>query len=289
MKNILTSQDGEVLTMEVSSEDEARTQAASHWGIPGDEVVLKVIEEGKSFFGLFGRKLKIEARRAPVQKAEEEKPEPEQNDFLSLLKKVLKAARLDLEANVLSDGSVNLTGPDSGILLGGRQGEGLKALDYIVNLMARNDGPVPHVRIDCEGFRRKREKELERIAMEAAKEAMKTRRTVYLQPMTSWERRIVHLTLKESTNVETHSIGVEPGRKVAIRLIGSSSPIRAERRGYDSRKGGNDSPRRGDRDNSRRPSRPRGGRPPRRRRDVPARNAAPETDRVEAREDGVKE
>lgn len=284
MKNITTSQDGEVLSMEVSSEDEARAQAASHWGIPGDEVVLKVIEEGKSFFGLFGRKLKIEARRAPVQKAEEEKPEPEQNDFLSLLKKVLKAARLDLEANVLSDGSVNLTGPDSSILLGGRQGEGLKALDYIVNLMARNDGPVPHVRVDCEGFRRKREKELERIAMEAAKEAMKTRRTVYLQPMTSWERRIVHLTLKESTNVETHSIGVEPGRKVAIRLIGSSSPIRAERRGCDSRKGGNDSPRRGDRDSSRRPSRPRGGRPPRRRHDSPARNAAPENSRAEAPE-----
>ncbi len=273
MKNIITSQDGEVLVLEVSSEDEAREKAASHWSIPDSEVVLNVIEEGKSFFGLFGKKMKIEARRAVVEKKTPEIEESEQNDFLSLLRKVLKAAELDLEVNVLADGSVNLTGPDSRILLAGRQGEGLKALDYIVNLMARNEGPAQHVRLDCEGYRRKREKELERIAMDAAKEAMKTRRTVFLQPMTSWERRIVHLTLRESSNVETHSIGVEPGRKVAVRLIGSSSPLHQERRTIESRHETNFSHRgsrseRSDKnDTSRRTTRPRRSRPPRRRND----------------------
>ncbi len=265
----MTSQDGEVLVMEVSSESEAREKAASHWSIPDSEVVLKVIEEGKSFFGLFGKKMKIEARRV-VEKQEAEAEEIEKNDFLSLLGKVLKAAELDLEANVLADGSVNLTGPDSRILLAGRQGEGLKALDYIVNLMARNDGPAQHVRLDCEGYRRKREKELERIAMDAAKEAMKTRRTVFLQPMTSWERRIVHLTLRESSNVETHSIGVEPGRKVAVRLIGSSSPLHQDRRTVETRREASISRRssrveRNDKnDASRRPSRPRRSRAHRR-------------------------
>ncbi len=234
MNNNITSQDGEVLVLEVSSESEAREKAASHWSIPESEVVLKVIEEGKSFFGLFGKKMKIEAHRVVVQKLKPEAEEVEKNDFLLLLKKVIKAAELDLQVNLLADGSVNLTGADSKILLAGRQGEGLKALDYIVNLMARNEGPAQHVRLDCEGYRRRREKELERIAMDAAKEAMKTRRTVFLQPMTSWERRIVHLTLRESSNVETHSIGVEPGRKVAVRLIGSSSPLQ-ERRTVDTR------------------------------------------------------
>jgi spoIIIJ-associated protein len=258
--NNTASQNDEVLTLEVSSEEEARRQAAAHWGIPEDQVVLNVIEEGKAFFGLFGRKMKIEARRtvpqteespAPAEKAEDKGAD---SDFAVLLKRVLAAAGLELEINVLSDGSVNLSGTDSRILLAGHHGEGLKALDYLVNLMARNNGPVPHVRIDCEGFRRKREKELERIAMDAAKEAMKTRRTVYLQPMTSWERRIVHLTLKESTNVETHSVGVEPGRKVAVRLIGSR-PDRRERSeaagrggngswGRSGRSGKNHSPRR---------------------------------------------
>lgn len=239
MDNNTASQNDEILTLEVSSEEEARRQAAAHWGIPENEVILNVIEESRGFFGLFGRKMKIEACRADVKTAEQpaaETPEPQESaeekpadsNFVTLLKKVLAAAGLELEVNVLSDGSVNLSGADSRILLAGHHGEGLKALDYLVNLMARNDGPVPHVRIDCEGFRRKREKELERIAMDAAKEAMRTRRTVYLQPMTSWERRIVHLTLKESTNVETHSVGVEPGRKVAVRLIGSK-PDRWER------------------------------------------------------------
>ncbi|MGP1413114.1 MAG: R3H domain-containing nucleic acid-binding protein, partial [Pyramidobacter piscolens] len=218
-ENILKTQDDEVLVLEVSSEDEARDRAASRWNIAREDVLLTVVGEEKKLFGLFGRKLKVEARRPSVPAAGPAKAAEADGGFVVLLKRVLKAADLDLEVNVQPDGSVNLSGPDSRILLAGRQGEGLKALDYIVNLMARNDGPAPHVRLDCEGFRRKREKDLERVAMDAAKEAMKTRRTVYLQPMSSWERRIVHLTLRESANVETHSIGVEPGRKVAVRLI----------------------------------------------------------------------
>ena len=217
MENIENRQDDEVLVLEVSSEDEARSQAAAHWGLPEDEILLKVVEEEKSFFGLFGRKLRVEARPAyPLQI----------RSFMALLEKVLDAAWLRLDMNVQPDGVVNLSGPDTKILLG-KHGDGLKALDYLVNLMARNDGPAPRIRLDCDGFRRHREKDLERIALSAAKDAMKTRRTVYLEPMSSWERRIVHLTLKESTNVETHSIGVEPGRKVAIRpIVGSKGPRR---------------------------------------------------------------
>lgn len=230
-ENILNARDDEVLVLEVSSEDDARDRAASHWNIAREDVLLTVISEEKKIFGLFGRKLKIEARRS-MPAATETAAEPSDNRFIILLKKVLKSANLDLEVNVQTDGSVDLSGPDSRILLAGRQGEGLKALDYIVNLMARNDGPAPHVRLDCEGFRRKREKDLERIAMEAAKEAMKVRRTVYLPPMSSWERRIVHLTLRESANVETHSIGIEPNRKVAVRLVsgGRSNHYYEERR-----------------------------------------------------------
>lgn len=254
-ENILKTQDDEVLVLEVSSEDEARDRAASRWNIAREDVLLTVVGEEKKLFGLFGRKLKVEARRpaAPAAgPAGPAKAAEADGGFVVLLERVLKAAGLDLEVNVQSDGSVNLSGPDSRILLAGRQGEGLKALDYIVNLMARNDGPVPHVRIDCEGFRRKREKDLERIAMDAAKEAMKTRRTVYLQPMSSWERRIVHLTLRESANVETHSIGVEPGRKVAVRLISGGRP---ERRYEDEERRERPDRQRGERSGSRRPRR----------------------------------
>ncbi|MGI6076301.1 MAG: R3H domain-containing nucleic acid-binding protein [Pyramidobacter sp.] len=291
MENTTAPQNDDVLMLEVSSEEEARQQAATHWGIPEDEVVLNVIEEGKSFFGLFGRKMKIEARRAHVEPKPSEAPEPrsETSDshFVTLLKTVLKAADLTLDVNVLSDGSINLSGADSRLLLAGRQGDGLKALDYIVNLMARNNGPVPHVRIDCEGFRRKREKELERIAMEAAKEAMRTRRTVYLQPMTSWERRIVHLTLKESANVETHSVGFEPGRKVAVRLIGSSS--RAERDASSGKSRGDfrrsrDASSREDRANRKRPSRRRRSSSASRNRKGAEAKAAPESPSLPAAE-----
>ncbi|MBP5211968.1 MAG: Jag N-terminal domain-containing protein [Pyramidobacter sp.] len=267
MENITTSPNDEALTLEVSSEEEARALAASHWNVPVDGIVLTVVEESKSFLGLFGRKLKVEARRAAAPAPDVPAPAEceHESNFMTLLKRVISAAGLELEATEQSDGSVNLSGPDSRYLLAGRHGEGLKALDYIVNLMARNDGPAPRVRLDCEGFRRKREKDLERIAMEAAKEAMRTRRTVYLPPMSSWERRIVHLTLKESANVETHSIGVEPGRKVAVRLLGAG----ARREAFDERPRGE----RGERPEAPKSDapRPRSGRPPRRRYNGPRR------------------
>ncbi|MBR5981027.1 MAG: Jag N-terminal domain-containing protein, partial [Firmicutes bacterium] len=64
MENITTSPNDEALTLEVSSEEEARALAASHWNVPADAIVLSVVEESRSFLGLFGRKLKVEARRA---------------------------------------------------------------------------------------------------------------------------------------------------------------------------------------------------------------------------------
>lgn len=199
----------EILQLEVSSEDDARKSAATHWDIPESEVQLKIIEEEKTLFGLLGRKLRIEARPLYAEPF---------RILRRILKKQLEAMDLQLDISILSDGSINLNGPDASLLIG-HHGEGLKALDYLVNLMARNDSPVPRIRIDCEGFRHQRERDLERIALSFAKDAMRTHRTVYLEPMSSWERRIIHLTLKDSTNVETHSVGFEPNRKVAIRPI----------------------------------------------------------------------
>ncbi len=221
----------ELLQLEVASEEEARRTAATHWDVPESEVLLKVVEEEKSFFGLFGRKLRVEVR-------------PQHGAHLrnarALLRRLLEAMDLDLSVQITSDDGLNLTGNDGAALVSGR-GEGLKALDYVLNLMARNDGPSPRIRLDCNGFRHQRERALERLALSAAKEVMRTRRTVYLDPMSSWERRVVHLALRESTNVETHSIGVEPYRKVAIRLIGrgpsarTSSPSTSGRRPKSSR------------------------------------------------------
>ncbi len=212
----------ELLQLEAASEEEARKAAAEHWDISESEVLLKVVEEEKSFFGLFGRKLRVEAR-------------PQHSAYLRnarmLLQKLLKAMDLDLSVNVSSHQSLNLSGSDGALLVGDR-GEGLKALDYILNLMARNEGPSPRVVLDCNGFRHQRERALERQALSAAKEVMRTHRTIYLEPMSSWERRIVHLALRESTNVETHSIGEEPHRKVAIRLIGRGNSSRPSSGNY---------------------------------------------------------
>ena len=211
MTDEVISQNDEILTLEGGSEDEIRAEAARQWGVSPDEVTIKVVDQEKSFFGLFGRKLRAEVRPlypCPVRAAKKR------------LETLFGLMDFDLDASVLGDDKINLSGYDSKRLIG-RHGEGLKVVDYLSNLMSRSQGIGGRVRVDCDGYRRQREKELEQIALDAAQEAMKSKRTVFLEPMSSWERRLVRLALRESLVVETHSVGIEPHRKVAVRLIGS--------------------------------------------------------------------
>jgi len=71
--------------------------------------------------------------------------------------------------------------------------------------------------IDIDRFRKLQEDSLRKLAIQAEERVGRGGRPVYLRPMTAWERRVIHLTLQESPNVTTESIGSEPHRKVVIR------------------------------------------------------------------------
>jgi spoIIIJ-associated protein len=86
--------------------------------------------------------------------------------------------------------------------------------------------PQQRLRLDSDGYRARREASLQRLALSAARKALKRERPTYLEPMSSWERRIIHMTLKERTDIETRSIGDEPSRKVVV------WPSRTEKRTY---------------------------------------------------------
>jgi len=113
---------------------------------------------------------------------------------------------------------VNVEGNDLSILIG-RRSEVLNSLQYISSLIIckRLDRWVPII-IDVQGYRARRERQLRQIAQRMADQAIHTGRRQVLEPMPANERRLIHLELRDNTQVETESIGEEPNRKVTIIL-----------------------------------------------------------------------
>jgi spoIIIJ-associated protein len=111
---------------------------------------------------------------------------------------------------------VDIQGDDVSALIGSR-GESLNAMQYIVRLMAghRLQRRV-NVAVDVAGYRERREKALTRLAERMAGKAVRRKRPVTLEPMSPAERRIVHMTLRNSDDVYTNSVGEGDRRRVRI-------------------------------------------------------------------------
>ncbi len=112
--------------------------------------------------------------------------------------------------------SVDISGDDLGILIG-RRGQTLDALEYLAGIAAfPGGGPRKHVDVDAEGYKARRRNQIERVAVRKADEVAKRGRPGQLNPMTSAERKIVHVVLKDRDDVTTASEGREPNRAVVI-------------------------------------------------------------------------
>lgn len=195
-----------ILVLDVASVEEARRSAAETWELDLEDVTVKVLEEEKSFFGLLGRKLRVEARPlAPLQLLKGR----------GVVDNLLELMNLHVTSEIAEDGRINLSGPDAGIVIG-KHGETLKATEYLLNLIARDVGEGRRIVLDSDGYRERREQSLQRLALAAARKCADRGRPAHLEPMTSWERRIVHLALKDNPDVETRSVGEPPSRKVVV-------------------------------------------------------------------------
>lgn len=111
---------------------------------------------------------------------------------------------------------VDITGRDLGMLIG-RRGENLAHLQYMINLLVnkRTEDWV-RVIVDIEGYRTHREESLIGLAERVARQVARNRRPISLEPMPANERRIVHMTLKELSDVRTESSGEGDSRRVTI-------------------------------------------------------------------------
>jgi spoIIIJ-associated protein len=230
-----------------ASVEEALEQASAEFGLPREAFDTEVIDEGaKGLFGLGGRqprfRLVVREGYTPVAKETSEiassiKTEidvdaiaPGDEDALRIAQETVKELlqRMGIEARV--DGRwgqadapdkiqplyIDIHGKDLSILIG-RRGETLAALQYITRLIVGKELKRPiAVMIDIEGYRSRREGQLRRLARRVANQALDTSRTMTLEPMPAFERRIIHIELRDNPDVDTLSVGEGNRRKVTI-------------------------------------------------------------------------
>ena len=114
---------------------------------------------------------------------------------------------------------LDVTAPDLAVLIG-RHGRTLESLQVLFSLLvSRKLGFRYPVVVDVEGYRSRRHDKVVSMAHSAAARAVCQHGTVKLPPMSAYERRLVHIALRDNDDVETHSEGVDPERRVVIRAL----------------------------------------------------------------------
>ncbi|MBN7773329.1 RNA-binding cell elongation regulator Jag/EloR [Clostridium aminobutyricum] len=113
---------------------------------------------------------------------------------------------------------IDINGKDSGTVIG-KRGQTLDAIQYLTRLVVnKDDEKYKRVVVDAENYRAKREKTLEQLAGRLAEKVVRTRKSVRLEPMNPYERKIIHATLQSNPKITTRSEGEEPYRRVIIEM-----------------------------------------------------------------------
>ncbi|HJC25323.1 MAG TPA: protein jag [Candidatus Eisenbergiella merdavium] len=194
--------------------DDAITAACQKFLVTSDRLEYEVIEEGSSgFLGFNAKPAKI---RAKVKETLVDKAKAFLEDvFAAMHMTVLVEVSFD-EAEKAMD--IDLKGDDMGVLIG-KRGQTLDSLQYLVSLVVNRDSDdYIRVKVDTENYRKRRKETLENLAKNIAYKVKRTKRSVSLEPMNPYERRIIHSALQNDKFVTTHSEGDEPFRHVVVTL-----------------------------------------------------------------------
>ena len=196
--------------------DDALTNATVSLGVTSDQIKYEVVEEGSSGFLGIGSKDAV----IKVVISADEDPKEVAKEFLD---GVFEAMQLEVNISMTFEEedktlSIDLAGPEMGVLIG-KRGQTLDSLQYLTNLAVnRSSENYTRVKIDTEDYRRRRKETLENLARNMASKVKRTKKSVTLEAMNPYERRIIHSALQNDNNVTTHSEGEEPYRYVVITL-----------------------------------------------------------------------
>ena len=197
--------------------EEAKSKAAAELGIAEEEIEFTVLDEGKrGFLGLGATDAKVQASYN-VGGAD---------IAVEFIRKIVKDMELDLtvgkKAGTNDDTVITVDGEGAGLLIG-HHGETLDALQYLANLAANKKvkgekRDYVKISLDVEGYRAKREEALRALARRMAAKVVKGKKSVMLEPMNPYERRIIHSEVQGIEGVSTNSIGSENNRRIVMFL-----------------------------------------------------------------------
>ena len=184
------------------------------------EVKKEIKKEVKKAEPVKEEKVEKNEEPAPVKKEAVAGKEISAEDFL---KDVFKAMDMVVDIKVTENKEektmdIELSGEEMGILIG-KRGQTLDSLQYLVSLVVNKySDDYIRVKIDTENYRERRKETLENLARNIAYKVKRTRKTVSLEPMNPYERRVIHSALQNDRYVTTHSEGEEPYRRVVVTL-----------------------------------------------------------------------
>ena len=194
--------------------DDAITEACKELGVTSDKLEYEVVNEGSTGFLGIGSKdaiIKARIKSSIIDNAK------------AFLNEVFAAMNMVVVINVDYDSEnkemvIDLSGDDMGVLIG-KRGQTLDSLQYLTSLVV-NKGEEDYIRVkvDTENYRKRRQDTLENLAKNIAFKVKRTKRSVSLEPMNPYERRIIHSALQNDKFVTTHSEGDEPFRHVVVTM-----------------------------------------------------------------------
>lgn len=220
----------EVIVAEGKTTNEAIQNGLKQMKVSRDMVDVKVLEEAKkNFFSILApRVVKVELTLKKVYEKKEyevnekdvekvrENAEKFINEFID------KLGLNQVEVNVKAENNevkIDLNGDDVGFLIGYR-GECLRSFQTIVSSITnKNINPKVRVIVDIEKYRERREKTLRALATKISKTVLRTGKNITLEPMSAYERKIIHDQLQNNKKITTFSVGEEPNRRVVIKRI----------------------------------------------------------------------
>jgi len=205
--------------------EEAVDAAALELGLSKDSFSYEIVElPKKGFFGLGSVPAKISVK---YEISAEDKVE----EYLSGLFNIIGLEGCKTSITVEEENiNIKIDGEAADIFLK-KQGEAIEALQMIIALSVNHDNDSKYkVSLNINDYREKSKERLEALAMRIAKQVQKSHRRVTLNPMSAYQRRIIHTRLQEEQNITTFSVGSEPNRKVVIAYQGEDGEQRPQRK-----------------------------------------------------------
>jgi len=208
--------------------EEAVKIALEELNVSKENVDIEILEEPTK--GLLGIGAKPALVRVTVKENDmetvtniESNLTEDNNEKKELVKDVISDITSHLGLNITSNIEdneeslkVNLDGENLGLIIG-YKGETLDALQLLTNVIVNKNGEYKRIEIDAQNYREKRKETLIHLAERKARDVVRYGKNITLEPMTPYERRIIHTALQDDTKVVTTSVGTEPFRKVVIK------------------------------------------------------------------------